>query len=107
MKTVEETARLLAAEHTREDDDIELIVWVPADEEVRLIEVTRSITDRGEVLPFRFTADPPDVLFPTVVILLGQGDWEQVSAKELELPEPFRRGHRVIFSKPAAAAHGI
>ncbi len=97
MQSVEVTAKLLAGEHVREDDGIERILWVPAESEVRLIEVTTSISDRGEVLPFRFSPDPPDVPYPSVVILLGRGDWERIAAGELELPESFSGEPEQIF----------
>lgn len=45
--------------------------------------------DRGEVLPFRFTRDPPDVPFGSVVILLSPGDWDRFSKKELVVPVGF------------------
>lgn len=89
MQSVEVTAKLLATEHLREDSAIERILWARADGEVRLIEVTGSVTDRGEVLPFRFSPDPPDVPYSSVVILLGLGDWERVKAHELDLPDTF------------------
>jgi len=89
MQSVKVTAKLLADEHRREDEGIDRILWAPADDEVRLIEVTTSVTDRGEVLPFRFTPDPPDVPYPSVVILLGPGDWKRIEARELALPETF------------------
>jgi hypothetical protein len=89
MKSVEETARLLADEHRREDDAMTQIYWVPAENEVRLIEVTSAIADRGEVLPFAFTADGPEVPYPSVVTLLSPGDWMRVAARELPLPAAF------------------
>lgn len=89
MKSVEETARLLAEEHRREDDAMTQIFWAPAENEVRLIEVTSAIGDRGEVLPFAFTADAPDVPYPSVVILLSPGDWKRVTTRELPLPAAF------------------
>lgn len=97
MQSVEVTAKLLAEEHAREDQGIERILWVPAANEVRLIEVTNSVTDRGEILPFRFSPDPPDVPYPSVVILLGPGDWRRLKAKELDLPESFGGDCEQIF----------
>jgi hypothetical protein len=96
MKTVEETARLLAEEHRREDEEMRDVFWVPATDEVRLIEVTSAITDRNEVLPFRFTADGPDVPYPSVVILLSPGDWQRVEASQLPLPPSFVGARQAI-----------
>jgi len=89
MPSVEDTARLLAQEHLKEDEGTRAIYWAPSDEEVRLVEVSTSVADRGEVLPFRFTSDPPDVPYPSIVILLGPGDWTRVENDELELPASF------------------
>ena len=99
MPNVEQTAKLLAGEHIREDEGIRTILWAPAANEVRLIEVSTSVTDRGEILPFRFTSDPPDVLYPSVVILLSPGDWEKLKAHELELPDTFAGDIEQIYSR--------
>lgn len=88
--SVERIAKMLAGEHMSEDPGIREVYWAPAANEVRLVEVSDSVRDTGEVLPFRFTADPPDVPYPSVVILLGPGDWQRVSDGELELPDLFR-----------------
>lgn len=63
MPSVEDTARLLAEEHSGEDDGIRAIYWAPSEAEVNLLEVSTSVADRGEVPPFRFTSDSPP--FPT------------------------------------------
>ena len=99
MQTVEETARLLAEEHAGEDEGMREIYWSPSENEVRLVEVSSSVADRGEVLPFRFTPDPPDVPYPSTVILLGPGDWARVQGNELELPDAFTRDLRPIVSR--------
>ena len=92
-------AKLLANEHLREDGEIERILWAPAENEVRLIEVTNSVTDRGEVLPFRFSPDPPEVPYSSVVILLGPGDWKRITARELDLPETFGGELEQIYAR--------
>jgi hypothetical protein len=99
MQSVEMTAKLLAGEHCREDGEIERILWAPAENEVRLIEVTSSVTDRGEVLPFRFSPDPPEVPYSSVVILLGPGDWKRIKAHELDLPETFGGELEQIYAR--------
>jgi len=99
MQSVEVTAKLLAGEHVQEDQGINRILWAPAEDEVRLIEVTSSVTDRGEALPFRFSADPPDVPYPSVVILLGPGDWERIKEHELELPDTFGGKLEQIYAR--------
>ncbi len=75
---------MLATEHKADDDELNAVYWAPHPEEVRLIEVTGSISDRGEILPFRFTPDPPDVPYQSVIILLSPADWER--RRELEWP---------------------
>lgn len=90
MLTSTATAQLLAREHLQEDQGISQILRAPSDDEVRLVEVTSSVTDSGEVRPFRFAPDPPDVPYPSVVILLSPGDWDRIQAGELALPDSFR-----------------
>ena len=90
MQTVEGTAKLLAGEHMSDDAGIQAVYWAPAANEVRLVEVSESVGDTGEVLPFRFSSEPPDVPYESVVILLGPGDWERIKRGELALPDDFR-----------------
>lgn len=87
--SVEFVAKMLAGEHMSEDAGIREVYWAPAANEVRLVEVSDSVRDAGEILPFRFAADPPDVPYASLVILLGPGDWQRVRARELELPDVF------------------
>ena len=79
-------AALLVNEHKAEDPEIYEAYWAPCGDEIWLVEVSTSIEDVGEVLPFRFAADLLDVPCPYVVILLSPGDWRRVYAGELELP---------------------
>lgn len=63
---------------------------MPDEEEIRLIEVTASVSNRGEVLPFGFSADPPEIPYPSVIILLGIGDWEHIlNNNGLAIPSSF------------------
>jgi hypothetical protein len=79
-KTVEDVARFLAREHQNDDSNIREIYWSPHATEVRLIEVNSSISDRKEILPFRFSPDFPDVPYASVVILLSPDDWTNRSS---------------------------
>lgn len=90
LPSIRETAELMAREHRSQDPEMRAVRWVCDDDEVLLIEVTDSIGDIGEVLPFRFAPDLPDVPYPSVVILLGPGDWERIQSGELTLPDKFR-----------------
>ena len=89
QQPVEVIAKMLAGEHMSNDPGIVRVYWAEHPTEVRLVEVSKSVEDRGEVLPFRFTADPPEVPYESVVILLSPGDWERVAANELDVPEGF------------------
>lgn len=87
--STEAVAKLLAGEHMSQDEGIREVYWAPAANEVRLLEVSGSVGDTGELLPFRFSPDPPDVPFHSVVILLSPGDWERVRSGDLKLPATF------------------
>jgi hypothetical protein len=87
--STEIVAKLLAGEHMSQDRGIREVYWAPAANEVRLIEVSGSVEDTGELLPFRFSPDPPDVPFQSVVILVSPGDWRRVTSGDLMLPESF------------------
>lgn len=89
QQDVEIVAKLLAGEHMARDSGIRQVYWAPDTQEVRLVEVTTSVEDTGEVLPFRFAPDPPDVPFESVVILLGRDDWERVKRRDLDVPPEF------------------
>lgn len=72
----ETVARLLAFEHAEDSADTLAIFWLKtADEKtIWLIEVISSAGGE-EVLPFRFTPDPPDVPFHMGLILLPVSAW--------------------------------
>lgn len=82
-ESVNEVARMLAAEHAVDDPAIQQIFLVPHADEVRLIEVTTSVRPDGEILPFRFAAGR-GVPFRSVVIMVNPTDWERRT--ELEWP---------------------
>lgn len=87
MKRVKAVAKMLAREHMADDENIAEVYWAQHDGEVRLVEVTSSISGTGEVLAFKFTADPPEVPYPSVVILLSPEDWKRKD--KLEWPDGF------------------
>ena len=70
-------AQLLASEHRKSDPNIRQVFWLENDIEVRLIEVTTSVPKDGTIMPFRFTADPPDVPLPSLVVLIHPDDWDR------------------------------
>jgi hypothetical protein len=77
----------LAEAHRKEDPGTLAVYLAESNNEVRLVEVSGSVGDSGEVLPFRFAASAEhDVPYPSVVVLLSEADWKRVEAGELELP---------------------
>ena len=58
---------------------------------MRLVEVTRSVADGRGIFPFRFTPDPPDVPYPSVIIQVSPLDWTRLTANELDVPDGFDR----------------
>jgi hypothetical protein len=87
VQSVETVAKMLAHEHVSDDPNITEIYWARHPKEVRLVEITSSVSDKGEVLPFRFTEDPPDVPFQSVVVLLSPADWQD--REKLRWPDGF------------------
>lgn len=88
MKTILEVARELATMHRQEDPETEEVYLADADDEVRLVEVSRSIPWSGEILPFRFTPRPDQgIPYPSIVILLNPDEWEALRSGKLALPK--------------------
>lgn len=85
---------MLAGEHVSDDPNIVEIYWAPHAAEIRLVEISSSVPEKGEVLPFRFTADHPDVPYESVVVLLSPADWQR--RKELDWPDGFEDLERVF-----------
>lgn len=75
MQSTQQVAQTLAQEHSEDEPRIEFIFSVPNSNEVRLIEVTSQVPCCGDILPFRFAPDPPDILFKYVVVLIHPEDW--------------------------------
>lgn len=89
--SVRDVALMLAGDHMANDPGTEKVFWAPSEREVLLVEVSSSVEDRGELLPFRFGTDPPDVPFESVVILVSPGDWARITTKQLDVPRGFER----------------
>ena len=89
------TAERLARAH-READPETMFVFLdpdPDEKEIRLLEVTRSAPSTGHLLTVGFAARPDlGVLFPSAVLLLSPGEWHDVQAGRLELPDDFCKG---------------
>jgi hypothetical protein len=82
-----DVAKQLAEAHRKEDPQTKEVFLAENADEVRLVEVTRSVesTDGGEVLPFRF-ARTDKVPYKSVVVLLSEEEWNRVKKGELSLP---------------------
>ena len=57
---IQKQAQLLAEDNRRAEPDVTRIFWFPAEEEVRLLELTEQVprSSEGEVLPFYFRPAP-------------------------------------------------
>ncbi len=87
MKSIEDVANELANAHREEDPKTVAVYLADSSSEVRLVEVSSSVGDSGEVLPFRFAASREHgVPYPSVVVLLSEADWKRVEAGDLDLP---------------------
>lgn len=74
MSDVKAIASFLASEHRKDDATIEAIYWLTNDNEVRLIEVTKSVPADGSIMPFRFAPDW-EISVPSLIVLLHPNAW--------------------------------
>lgn len=90
MKSVFDVAEDLARAHKNEDPETQAVYLAESADtpaEVRLVEISGSLGNSGEVLPFRFAPRADlGVPYASVVLLLGLDDWERVKRGELSLP---------------------
>lgn len=97
MSKKDEVARLLAEAHRTLEPTISLIVRLLAEREdddrepVKLLEVNPATSPSG-IFPIAFTADPPRVPYPSVVVEVTEAEFEQISAGTLPLPAGWRLG---------------
>ncbi len=85
--TIADVALKLAEAHRAEDPDTKGVYLAEASDEIRLVEVSGSVETAGEVLPYRFNAQPDeDIPYPSVVILVSVEEWDKLNSGELELP---------------------
>lgn len=105
MPTKEEIANLLAAAHRRIEPSISRIVRLVAEREeeanepVKLLEVNPATSPSG-IVPVAFTADPPDVPYPSVVVEVTESEYTRICSRELPLPQGWDLGDTIF---PAAA----
>jgi hypothetical protein len=105
MPEKDQVARLLADAHREMEPAISLIIRLVVDREgearepVKLLEVNPATSPSG-ILPIAFTADPPRVPYPSVVIEVTEAEFEQIRAGSLSLPAGWHLGDTLY---PAAA----
>lgn len=77
-----DAAKRLALEHKASDPLTRRIMLDPTSTEageIRLVEVTDDIPETGEVMPFRYAADPDDPrAFPICLVLLNPAEWRVI-----------------------------
>jgi hypothetical protein len=86
-KPIVDVAKDLAEAHRKEDPATKAVFLAENPAEVRLVEVSGSVSSSGEVLPFRFGPRPDlGVPYASVVVLLSEDDWGRIERGELALP---------------------
>lgn len=94
-------ALALVRSHVEVDPNLRRVLLYndPAAGEVRLLEIVQGSPNAGDVLPFRFAADPSrGVAFPVVVIELSPEEFARVEAgDELKLPSGWE-GYEEVYS---------
>jgi hypothetical protein len=89
---VRQAAEELADSHRQEDPATEEIYFAFDErrDEIQLIEISSSVGESGEVMPFRFSAQD-DIPFATVLVLLSPKEWEQLQwGGEIEWPDKLK-----------------
>jgi hypothetical protein len=89
LRTYLETAQDLAEAHRRADPGTEAIFLVPdpAEQEVRLVEVSTRVPTSGDVFAFGYSARPDlGIAFRSAVVLLSPDEWRNVESGLLLLP---------------------
>ncbi|MBT9560484.1 MAG: hypothetical protein IV100_30950 [Myxococcales bacterium] len=82
-------AAALAEAHRQADPTTSLVLWIPGGDpsEIRLLEVSGSVSTINEVVPFRFPADAAGgIPYSSTLILLSEEEWGAVQDGRLPLP---------------------
>jgi hypothetical protein len=101
----DQVARMLAEAHRGFDPGISRIIRLVADSEhesnepVKLLEVNPETSPSG-IFPIAFGPDPPRIPFPSVVIEVTEGEFEEINSGGLPLPEGWRLGE-TLYPAPA------
>lgn len=97
MPEKDDVARLLAEAHRAMEPTIRRIVRLVAEREddarepVKLLEVNPATSPSG-IIPIAFTADPPSVPYPSVVVEVTEAEFDQINAGTLTLPAGWHLG---------------
>lgn len=105
MPDKDEVAQQLAAAHRAIEPGITRIVRLIGDREadlgepVKLLEVNPQTSPSG-IFPIAFTADLPDVPYPSVIVEVTEDEYARIQNGTLPLPEGWQLGATLF---PAAA----
>jgi hypothetical protein len=102
-----EIARVLADAHRGVEPAISRIIRLVADgdrerdsgEPIKLLEVNPDTSASG-IFPIAFGADPPRIPFPSVVIEVTEGEFDEIRNGSLFLPDGWQLGYTLY---PTAA----
>ena len=98
MPEKDEIAKLLADAHRQIEPTIRRIIRLLTEREddirepVKLLEVNPATSPSG-IFPIAFTADPPEIPYPSVVVEVTEVEFEQINAGTLKLPTGWRLGN--------------
>lgn len=93
----DDVARLLAHAHREIEPTISLIIRLvsereeDASEPVKLLEVNAATSPSG-ICPIAFTAHPPDVPHPSVVVEVTEEEYDRILSGDLGLPDGWELG---------------
>ncbi len=105
MHEKDEVARLLAEAHRAMEPTISRIIRLVVEQEnharepVKLLEVNPATSPSG-VFPIAFTADPPQIPYPSVIVEVTEAEYEQIVNGQLPLPPGWSLGDTLF---PSAA----
>ncbi len=103
MPDKEEISRMLAAAHRKLEPTISRVFRIHSSREgdpsepLKLLEVNGATFASG-ILPIAFTAAPPDIPFPSVVVEVSAEEFDQVIAGTLRLPFDWSLGEELVGS---------
>lgn len=97
MPDKDQVARLLAEAHRDLEPTIIRIVRLTSQREtdtnepVKLLEVNTATSPSG-IMPIAFSANPPDVPYPSIVVEVTEDEFEQISSGSVNLPNDWQLG---------------